>query len=935
MQSLQLHARLCALVLLCAVAQPAAAYVPAIAMLFVQDEIESLIAAGETEQAIERIKARISDAPTREDYLILADLYVHSGAGLAAEAAIDRARALGADYAVSALTLAKAKLLQQQYQSAIETLKGLSLSPADRAQAFIIRADAAFALGDVAAAERQYEEARALEPNNFEPVLGLARVALRAGALVKADRLAKQALSLSNNNSMAHYTLGLVARYRGEAVAARNSFKQAIDAFADNALARLELVALELDSGNLAVAEQQLDIVFEITRSNPRARYLSAVIMAFKGDYEDAHQLLNNLRSITDRYLPAAYVRGMVAYQVQRNDIAQEYLNKVLQARPNSRKTRLALASVEIRLGRPQIALDVLAPLIYAGSVDAEALSLAGAAAARAGDGTLSEAYIARAEQLGVVAGSVAQPDIRSKLALAQVSAGDFGAAITTLSTLVASERADIRHLGILADVQLRSGDLQAAKSTAERLATLAPQRGLAYNILGTIAHKKRDYSNAIQQYTKALKRNKRYYTALRNRGLAHLAVGDVEAAEADLEALLRAKPEDARAKAALGRAKLLLGKYDLAVSLFEAASRALPSEPDLLVDLVVARARAGYTAQAIRESRLVMRRVGERPDLLKKMGLLFLDIGQPKLAAPALARYQAYYPRQFEASLLHGRALFEAGLITGSRLYFERAKSVASGEKEHQSANWYLFAVDVNLGDQTAALAKLPRLDMAARPKPVSPALVADVYLIVGQYDRALTAYKELFKQDKSADVSIGFARTMWQLDRRSQAIDILIESSRSSSVFEPKLAQTLAEYYLQLDKSLEAQLALERLIAETGGNPDTLMLLAGIYLETGNADAVRVAEQAYLIAPNDPAILSGFGWVLLQGVRDIERAFVVLEKAAKREPGNALYRYRLGMAQLARGNDLFARDSLKAALSLDPNFEFAESARQTLEDL
>lgn len=97
---------------------------------------------------------------------------------------------------------------------------------------------------------------------------------------------------------------------------------------------------------------------------------------------------------------------------------------------------------------------------------------------------------------------------------------------------------------------------------------------------------------------------------------------------------------------------------------------------------------------------------------------------------------------------------------------------------------------------------------------------------------------------------------------------------------------------------------------------------------------DAVRAAQNAYALDPETPEIADTYGWLLFRAGRTKEAA-VRLEPAANRLQTNAILQFHAGMAlsRLSRTTD--ARDLLKRALRIDPNFAGADAARAELEKL
>ncbi len=904
---------------------------PSVQAQDVTEQIDGFIRARQFEQAIEVIERLQSSGDADADiYMKLAEVYLEQGAGIAAEAAIERARRLGADYARTAVSFAKTQLLQNKYADALAAMRGVNIPQAQRAAASVVAADAYFAMRDYEEARRSYELAWDADQDNFQAYLGVARLELETGRFEEAALLAAEAQRLAPDNTMVRYTEGLIARYRGDLEAAERHFVAAQQLFEGNVLANIELAAIRIDQGRLNEAQSYLDTIYEVAPQHPMAKYLSGAILAAKGQYAEADVLFNASRTVTENYLPAIYMRGMVAFQLAKYDTAIELLTTVLDARPYNLPVRLALAISYVRRKQHQGALNVLAPVLNDQTADPNILSVAATATIGLGDTEQGEALYARLAQLG--ADSVSAADIQTKLALAQFVAGQREEALSSLTQSASNVGTNLRSLAILAGMQMRDDDFEGAEATVDKMIGAAPDRALGYNMRGSLEYKRGQFQQALRSFDAAVSRNPEYYTAIRNKALARIRLQDLSGAEADLKRLLELTPSDARAKAMLGRVLLRLDKAAEAVDYFNDAVRAIPGSVEIWADFSEALAGAGQTADAIEQAKDTAVMGEDRPDILKRMGLLMLGLNEARLAVRPLSRFVAFYPDSGEAHLLHGRALLAMGLYTGAKLSFVRASEAERDVPPADMLAWYLFACDALAERFDEALSRRAALSgNDSRPNDVSPSIVGDLLLAAGQPDEAVQAYRSGMRQNDSAALVIGLSKALKGLGDKEAAIDelqVFVQRNPTSRQGRLALGQMLEEdgRVVQAAEQYEAVLR--------GGVADATVAarLAKAYLETGNRRSIRLAERAYLIRPDDPFILDVYGWIMLQAARDTSAAIEALEKAVRRAPGTAQYRFHLGMAYLARGRRDDAANAFDEALKLDPQFPDAQDAKRQL---
>lgn len=869
-----------------------------------------------------------------ESYRILADVYLNIGSGIPAEAAIDRARQLGADYAATAVPYAKSQLIQGKFGRALTVLRGVTIPENLRGDALIITGDAYFATRDYDDARRTYEMAVEQFPQDYQAYLGLARLALKENRLDQARQFADAAYERSSDNTMVQYTRGLLARYAGDLEAAETYMLDAVRLFPGNLMANLEMAGIRINQQRFEEAEQYLDAVYQANPKNPMALYLSGVILSSRGEYDEAEALLNRARSVTENYLPALYVRGLVAYQLDNNETAIDLLSTVLQARPANRTARLALAGAYLRIQQPTNAYNILLPLINQGQDDAGVLAMAAAILIAQGETDRGRAMYERVAALQSQQDTPIVQGLDTKVAFAQFVAGDTENALSTLSVVTAAQESQIKDLAVLGSMQLRTQDHDGARITIDKIIEVAPQRALGYNMRGTLEFNQRDFEGAVQSFTQALTRKADYYTALRNRALATMNLRQFDRAETDLKRLLEEQPADIRAKAALGKVLLENGKAEESVPYFREAVRLIPSSLLLWADYSQALADSGNTTRAIEEARATAVKAEENPEILRRMGLLLLSLEQARAAERPLSRYAAYRYDSGDANLIHGRALLKTGLYSGARMAFQRASDASKETVDPEVINWYLFATEAMGHKLEEAEKRLPSLVFSKRPDDVDASLVGQVFLDKGEPELAATAFREAMKAQETEQLVIGLSRALFAMGLGPagvQQLEQFLETDTNSRLVRTELANR----YEQFERYADAGVQYERLLRSGIADAEVVSKLALIYLRQGNRSSAQLAERAYLMAPDNPAILDVAGWVSLQAERETGKAVDYLEKATRRAPGEALYKYHLGIAYLARGDERSARRVLQQALNLDPDFEGADDARRQLLDI
>jgi tetratricopeptide (TPR) repeat protein len=144
----------------------------------------------------------------------------------------------------------------------------------------------------------------------------------------------------------------------------------------------------------------------------------------------------------------------------------------------------------------------------------------------------------------------------------------------------------------------------------------------------------------------------------------------------------------------------------------------------------------------------------------------------------------------------------------------------------------------------------------------------------------------------------------------------------------------KALATWQLGRGQLGNAQHYLERILEIGQKDPMVLNDLAWIYQQTNDERALRTAEHAYDLLPDNAAIADTLGWIQLE-TGNIEPALELLEKAGKAEPKNPEIQYHLAMAYRKSGDPDTAKQILTDLIQTDKNFPSREAAENALTSL
>jgi tetratricopeptide (TPR) repeat protein len=125
-------------------------------------------------------------------------------------------------------------------------------------------------------------------------------------------------------------------------------------------------------------------------------------------------------------------------------------------------------------------------------------------------------------------------------------------------------------------------GDLAAAAANYESLLQIAPRLGPAYNNLGSLYLRQREYKKAAAVLEKGLKIDPKMFSAAALLGISRYEMGDYAGARASLEAALRGNPKDNNAELILANDLIKLGELDLAAEHLRKLSERQPGNQEI-----------------------------------------------------------------------------------------------------------------------------------------------------------------------------------------------------------------------------------------------------------------------------------------------------------------------------------------------------------------
>ncbi len=462
--------------------------------------------------------------------------------------------------------------------------------------------------GKFGSAVGELEAAVKKDPSQIQAGTALATIYMQSGQAARSVKLAGALQKQQPENAGLHNLLGQARRASGDNDGARESFEQAYKIDPTYSAPQINLARLEADAQALDQAAARL-----------------ATLLARDGKNVEA---MTELGLITER-------RGQLVD-------AQRWLEKADDlAGPNNVHAALALVDFLLRNRQNEAAREATRRLTGKAPEAMHVLFMLARVATANKDLTGARSTLARASSLT----NYDAPTLL-RIAMMQLQVNDVAGAGHSLDKALSDRPDYLPAQAVMADVELRKGEHGKAEARARQIVAKNPKAGVGYGLLGDIAAAKGQGSQAIEHYRKAfqvepasdnvmrligaltpvnpqaantlaeqwLKQQPRDLGVRRAIADGFARAGNLNAARASYEALIKQAPDDAEAMNNLANV-LILSKDSGALRVAEAAMARKPGAPHIIGTAGWAAFKAGQTDRALQLLRDARLRDPNNPD--------------------------------------------------------------------------------------------------------------------------------------------------------------------------------------------------------------------------------------------------------------------------------------------------------------------------------
>ncbi|MEQ6885026.1 tetratricopeptide repeat protein [Salicola sp. Rm-C-2C1-2] len=780
-----------------------------------------------------------------------------------------------------ALARARARLIQENWQGAIEALSALrDPEQSQKLKAQRLTGDAHRQAGNTTAARDAYEQVLNADSGAVMAHLGLSRLAWQQGNTAKARDHLKAAKQQNAKDAEVWLWRGQVAHQEGRNEAAAEAYTKALEDIGRyDVMTRRKyetitaLIEVLRENGNASQAFVYEEMLANSAPGTLRSGMDAAREAYSEGNFETAAGHLEEVLAQAPGHDQAGILLGVIRFQQGRMDDAEPLLAEYSDKAESGELTKM-LAAARIQLQRPEQARKMLENLDPEGN-DPGVVALIGIAALSSGESQLGRDLI---EQSLTMAPD--NTDLRVRFARYLAAQGEHGEAREQLETAIEKTPAAQQPRALLARLFAENGDHETASEVVNQWLEDQPDSVFARNLAGDLAQLRGESATARERYRQAIKMD--------DSPASHHALGALEA-----------------------RA----GNADPALEHLRRAIELAPDNSAYIQDFVSIAANhdAEDTARAF------LARIADQSESatapLRYLLEAALNRGNDERASELVTAIEdRLNDSRQQASMIAG-AYLTAARTAERQGKNDRTRALVRQGRQHYGKHESLALFEARLqfeADRASDARDILRTTKTQHPDSARPFLLEAEYMAdQGRYDQAVDLYQLARDKADSPQTVVHQVRALRQADRERRAIDVL-EGAIKRFPKTSRLHLDLAMLEQSADNLKAARQAYKRTLELSPENAVALNNLAWLIHEDDPERALELAQKAYNNNPEAASIVDTYGWILFRN-GNVGKSIEVLESAHELAPDAIEIREHLAEAHREAGNEARANELVR----------------------
>ncbi len=532
------------------------------------------------------------------------------------------------------LLLSSAQMAQGRYGRASQLMQD-ALQGDDRPEYRTMLGMSLVGSGKFSDAVGALEAAFQKDPRQLQAGVALANLYIKGGQAARGVKIADSLAKSNPGNPGIQNLLGQARAGTGDRTGARQAYEAAVKLDAGFAQPQVHLAELDIDDRAYDAASNRLTALLAKDAKNLDAMEVFGRLHERRGEFPEAQRWLTKAveTSGPDNVQPAL---KLVEFQLRNNQpAAAKESTKFLTAKaPDS-------LPVLFMLARVNLANSEIVP---------------------------ARANLSRAATL-----ANQHPALLLKIALLQSAAGHFPGAAYSLSKALAERPDFLPAQALLAEVEMRQGELDKADQRVRQIIAKHPKSSIGYGLQGDLAKLRGQSASALEAYRRAHQLEQSTASLLRLYGT--LANSDPAAALQLADQWVKSKPQDTAVRRALADAYARAGNFKAARASYEALLKVTPGDAESLNNLAnVMLLTNDPGALKLAEQAFALNPTA--PHIIGTVGWAAFKAGQSDRALQFLRDARLRDPANRDTRYFLGAVLASSGRTTEARTELEAALS-------------------------------------------------------------------------------------------------------------------------------------------------------------------------------------------------------------------------------------------------------------------
>ena len=563
--------------------------------------------------------------------------------------------------------------------------------------------------GQIAEAEKAYQEAVTLDPKSIYAVVGFAKFYLAMGRMKEAEEWVKKAVALSPDDFNANRTLAVIYLSTNRVAEAEAPLKvvskvsligtprlvladyyflakrntearQVLESFKDDpalySAVRTRLSALEMAEGHADVAKTYVDEALKKNPADAQAALLKAQYLVKENQLNEARDLLKTAVAQEPRLAAAHYWLAVVSRSLGDTSTARAEFAEAQRLAPSDVNPKVQLAEMDLAEGKFDAAMAAANDAVSTqpNSLQARVIRVDALMAQR-------KLPAARQEATALLAAFPKLPVLALQLGRICMMQRDFAAAGEAFQRAFQSSNGDVTSAGALIEAKIAAGKVAEARSFAEEQVAKSPTQAVL-RIYAAHAYKAgRETAKTEAALREALRIDPANLAAYVELTQLYVNESRLDDARTQLEAIVTRNPkesiwartliamslhvqdrktdakkryeeilqQDPQAAIAANNLATLLTEEnqnpDRALDLAQTAKRGLPNSPEVNDTLGMAYLKKGLTTLAVSAFEFSVQKDGANPEYRSHLGLAYAAAGQKDKARASLEKALSLNP--------------------------------------------------------------------------------------------------------------------------------------------------------------------------------------------------------------------------------------------------------------------------------------------------